>query len=101
MATVEYTRANAMKCMCVRCPVQASSSCVAEKSALLSAAMEVGMDAMPATADVPLLYCATGIAVCDDLDFAQRCICGDCAVFSENALTQMKYCKRGSAAKIG
>jgi hypothetical protein len=101
MAGVEFTRDNAMKCMCGKCPVQAQSACVAEKSAKLKMAMESGMDGMPAVVDVPGLYCANGVAACTDLDFSQRCICSGCLVYKENRLGQWKYCERGSAADVG
>lgn len=100
MASVEFTKDNVMKCICGKCPVQAESACIADKSGKLMAGMESGMDEMPAPADVPGLYCSTGVASCDDLDFSQDCICPGCPVHVENGLTQWKYCERGSAAEI-
>ncbi|MHB1323795.1 MAG: DUF2769 domain-containing protein [Coriobacteriia bacterium] len=52
--------------------------------------------------DVPRLYCAAGLATCDDLDFDKDCQCPKaCHVYRENDLAQWKYCMRGSAAEIG
>lgn len=56
----------------------------------------------PMPGDVPRVYCATGTATCDDLDFDAQCQCPKtCAVYRENELTQWKYCQRGSASDIG
>lgn len=100
MPAVEFNTDNLMKCICTSCPVQAESPCAADKNAMLVDAME-SMDSMPAPDAVPGLYCSTGTAACDDLDFSKHCICPGCMVFTENALTQNKYCQRGSAATIG
>lgn len=101
MASVELTKDNALTCLCSKCPVQAESACVAEKTTSLMVAMEGEMEDMPSPADVPRVYCSTGVATCDDLDLSQICICGECPVFEENGLGQWKYCQRGSAASIG
>lgn len=56
----------------------------------------------PMPGDVPRVYCASGMATCDDLDFGQQCLCPKtCAVYRENQLDQWKYCQRGSATEIG
>jgi hypothetical protein len=102
-ATVEFTKENAMKCLCGQCPVQEESACVADKSAAMDAAMKAG-DAsmpMPSAADFARLYCANGKASCDDLDFTQTCICMECPVYGDNGLRGWKYCERGSAAEVG
>ena len=101
MAVVEFSKDNAMKCMCSTCPVQAASSCVADKNAKLAAAMTSGMEGMPAADEVAGVYCATGVASCDDLDLSMGCVCSTCAVFADNQLGQWKYCERGNAASIG
>jgi hypothetical protein len=101
MPIVEFTKDNAMKCLCGGCPVQTQSACVAEKSAALKAAMETGMEGMPTPDALAGLYCATGTAACDDLDFSQSCHCMSCPVYSDAGLTQWKYCERGAAAAIG
>ena len=101
MPSVEFTKDNALKCMCSKCPVQEKSACVAGKNAAMMKAMEEGMEGMPAASDVAGLYCSTGSATCGDLDVTQNCICSRCSVFSENGLTQWKYCERGNAEAIG
>jgi hypothetical protein len=101
MPSVEFNKDNMMKCICGQCPVQTESACVADKNAMVMSAMESGMEGMPAEDAVPGLYCSTGIAACDDLDFSKHCICPGCPVFTENGLAQNKYCERGSAATIG
>jgi hypothetical protein len=55
----------------------------------------------PPAADLPGLYCSSGVATCQDLDFDGICRCMGCVVYAENVLDQSKYCRRGSAAKIG
>lgn len=105
MPEVAFTKDNAMRCLCPRCPVQDGSACAAEKSAKLAAAMEAGSigtgDAMPTPTEFAGLYCSSGVATCDDLDFALQCICAGCDVFAENGLGQWKYCQRGAASAIG
>ena len=56
----EFTKDNALKCMCSKCPVQLESACVAGKNAAMVKAMEDGMEGMPAPSDIPGLYCSTG-----------------------------------------
>lgn len=97
MPDVEFSRDNVMKCMCGECPVQADSSCVADKNTGLEEAMTAGLDPMPAQDQVPGLYCSAGTASCTDLNFAELCICGECAVFIDNKLGGWKYCEQGAA----
>jgi hypothetical protein len=101
VVSVEFTKDNATKCLCGGCPVQKDSVCVAQKQAALGAAMEGETDGMPSAADLPRLYCATGVATCGDLDFAETCQCMHCPVYRENGLDQWKYCERGAAMSIG
>jgi hypothetical protein len=102
-ATVGFTEGNVTRCICGQCPVQEDSSCVADKNAALAEAAEAGGESkpMPAAADVPALYCATGVASCDDLDLSQTCICMECPVYDDNSLRGLKYCEGGSAAEVG
>lgn len=101
MTSVDFTKDNMMSCLCGGCPVQAESACVAEKSAALTSELDASSATMPAAAAVPGLYCATGVAACDDLDFTQTCSCPQCPVYAANALTQWKYCERGDASSLG
>lgn len=43
------------------------------------------MEAIPVfePEEFPWLYCATGEASCDDLNFEEECICRDCKVWKE------------------
>ncbi len=64
--------------------------------------MGPGAMGAPMPGDVPRLYCAAGLATCDDLDFDLDCQCPKtCQVYRENDLAQWKYCMRGSTAEIG
>ena len=99
MPDVPYTRKNASACRCYACPVQTSSPCAQGKVADVYATLATSEP--PAAADLPGMYCATGVAVCTDLDFEKMCQCMGCAVYLESGLDQWKYCKRGSASEIG
>jgi hypothetical protein len=128
MARVEFSQTNVMKCICTECPVQAESACATRKNTAFMTAMDAGAagvkagmagaatestgdaamspgpagtDWTPTPDEVATLYCASGVAGCADLDFSKVCICRQCPVFSDNALTQLKYCERGDAAAIG
>jgi hypothetical protein len=56
---------------------------------------------LPSAQDMPGLYCATGKAICDDLDYSQSCSCPTCGVWVDNRLDSLKYCGQGSASQIG
>ena len=51
--------------------------------------------------EFPWLYCATGKASCEDLNFKEECKCKDCKVYTENHLDKLDpvefYCKNGKA----
>jgi hypothetical protein len=95
---VPFTMANAGKCICGRCPVQANSQCVKEKLGKISEVMTPEKFVPEA---VPGLYCSSGMASCQDLDTSQNCICPGCPVFSEYSLDRGQptdhYCKNGQA----
>ena len=99
MPEVPYTKKTITQCLCYGCAVQEKSACAKEKDNAASDAFKKGE--LPAVADLPGLYCATGVATCTDLDFTGKCPCSDCAVYLENSIGQWKYCERGSAAQIG
>jgi hypothetical protein len=100
MPEVPLTAHNATRCLCYACPVQIDSACATAKYAAVSASLGADGD-MPPAADVPGMYCSSGLAVCDDLDFSGMCRCMGCDVYAEMGLDQWKYCQRGSAAQIG
>jgi hypothetical protein len=100
---VEYNQENATLCMCTKCPVQAESACARQKVALMEAMMQKGMPEgmMPPPEDIPGLYCATGVAVCKDLDTSKMCICTTCSVWEKcklaEGMPQGYFCKDGKA----
>jgi hypothetical protein len=99
MPEIAYNQENAGICLCYDCPVQTKSTCAQGKYAPISAT--VGTVDPPAAADLPGLYCASGVAACDDLDFSKTCQCMVCTVYDDNALARSKYCEEGSASKVG
>lgn len=100
MPDVRFTQHNAERCLCYACPVQKDSPCASAKHAAASGFLGGTGDAPPAS-EVPGVYCSSGLAVCDDLDFSGMCRCMSCDVYAENGLDQWKYCQRGTAALIG
>jgi hypothetical protein len=100
---VPYTQENATMCICTRCPVQTDSTCAREKIKLMEAMMAKGMPQgmMPPPADLPGLYCATGVATCKDLDLTRMCICAGCPVWEKCKLgdgtPRSYYCRDGKA----
>ena len=110
--SVQFTMDNVMKCQCGSCPVQGESQCAIDKMRSMKSMMPAdpsgGLEAQPMgqmmaprPEMVPGMYCSTGTASCGDLDFMQKCICPTCAVWQENDLGSMKYCRNGSAADNG
>lgn len=99
MPDVPYTRKNAALCRCYACPVQKDSACAQEKVSAVYATLTTADP--PPPAELPGMYCTTGVAVCNDLDFDGLCQCMSCAVYRINALDQWNYCQRGPASEIG
>ncbi len=95
---VPLSTANVSKCVCPKCPVQATSSCVSEKMARMG-------DAIKKTPlrpeDIPSVYCSAGKANCPDIDTKKPCICASCAVYSSYKLADGKpawrFCTAGAA----
>jgi len=100
MPDVPFTARNATRCLCYACPVQTESACAVAKYAAVSGSLSAD-DGLPAAADIPGMYCSSGLATCDDLDFSGMCRCMGCDVYAENGLDSWKYCQRGSAAQNG
>lgn len=95
---VTFTATNVGKCLCTKCPVQSKSQCVSTKLSTIGDALKqkpLNREAIPG------LYCSTGTATCNDINTKQSCLCGGCAVFSENKLDKCepvdKYCRDGRA----
>ncbi|RJQ50904.1 MAG: DUF2769 domain-containing protein [Actinobacteria bacterium] len=96
---VDFSRDNAMSCMCIACPVEKQSDCAHQK---MESMPEKPMQSdLPAPEEVPLVYCSQGMASCGDLDFSQQCICPTCNVWKSYGLAQYKYCKNGPASQMG
>lgn len=99
---VPYKAENINRCMCSECPVQADSDCTKEK--LQKSKQEMGkMPAgkVPNPEDVPGIYCSTGKARCQDLNFERQCICGSCEVWKDYNLKDVDpnnhFCQHGKA----
>jgi hypothetical protein len=81
-------------------PDASSMSGMPEMSSM--SGMPGGLDlTLPSAQDMPGMYCATGKAMCDDLDYDQGCDCPACAVWVDNHLDSLKYCSKGSASRVG
>jgi len=94
---VAFTVESVKKCICPVCPVQTGSKCVRGKASALTAALKAN-PLVPA--DIPGVYCATGVAECKDLSFKQACICASCPLYTEYKLKGRKpplyYCRDGA-----
>jgi hypothetical protein len=101
MPRVDYNLENMLKCVCCKCEVQTKSICAKEKTREIQKIEAKGLEAIPLfePEEFPWLYCATGKAHCDDLNFKENCKCKDCKVWKENKLDRTYpvefYCKDG------
>lgn len=97
-AKVPFVTANATRCMCPRCPVQAKSACVSGKVAGIKDALKRNPLKRE---DIPGVYCSTGTATCQDINTKQSCVCGACPVFAQYKLASGQpvgyYCRDGAA----
>lgn len=91
VAKVEYSQENIDKCWCGQCPVQIGSACA---KALYEASKNLAE--LPPPEQLGGLYCSTGKAICDDLEFVNLCNCPSCLVWAENGLSSNHYCKLGN-----
>ena len=99
---VPFTVANVNKCICVQCPVQTASQCIRDKKDRMKGTLaRIESGTLPEPDDLPGLYCATGVAACEDIDTTQMCICGDCPLWDEYTLLSGKplgyYCRKGKS----
>jgi hypothetical protein len=101
MKKVPFNKENAMKCICGNCPVQIQSECSAAKAGKIKEMMEKAEEKMPPSDEVPGLYCASGIAACEDLETDKVCICMQCPLWAEydlsSGLPVGYYCRDGEA----
>jgi len=62
---------------------------------------EIMQKKMPDPDIVPGMYCATGKAMCTDLDFEKMCQCNFCAIWKEKKLDEGEpmgyFCRDGEA----
>lgn len=96
--TIPFTRENAKKCICWKCPVQKDSQCIKKNEEKMG---EVMTTRFFEPQIVPGLYCSSGTASCKDIDASRPCICGGCEIYSNFRLNKSRpqghYCKNGSA----
>ncbi len=78
---VPFTAESVDKCMCGQCPVQQNSSCVKESDSKMEQAKKKNPMQRE---DIAGLYCASGKAFCNDLNFRTRCNCGTCSIFHDD-----------------
>ena len=103
MVKVDYNLKNMLNCICCKCKVQTRSDCAKERTDKIQKVEARGLEAIPRfePEEFPWLYCATGKANCDDLNFEEKCKCKECKVWIENNLEsadiQEYYCRDGKA----
>lgn len=103
---VPFTMENIKACVCYNCPVQIKSKCAMDKKKTgmeRMAKMEKGEAPMaaPKPEDLPGMYCATGAAICKDLNYNEACACPNCPVWEKYKLSgynpMVYYCRDGEA----
>lgn len=95
--SVPFVTENVTKCLCTKCPVQLSSTCVSSKLAKI----DETLNEFPLRPEnIPGVYCSSGIALCTDIQTEKNCLCGSCVIFPEynlfNVMPMGHYCKNGS-----
>jgi len=85
---VDFSMENIRRCLCLDCPVQRNSKCVADKKKIMLLITQQDLDsAMRMDTDrVPGVYCSTGRAICTDIDPHEECLCSECEVWLEHRL---------------
>lgn len=95
---VPFTRENAKKCLCWKCPVQKDSQCIKNNEEKMGDVMTTRFFEPHI---VPGLYCSSGTASCRDIDTNRPCICGGCEVYNSFRLSKNEpngyYCKNGAS----
>lgn len=99
---VPYASANINKCKCPQCPVQADSQYAQDKIKSSKPAMDkMSAGEVPNPEDVPGIYCSTGKARYQNLDFGRKCICGSCGIRKKYDLKDADpnnhFCQHGRA----
>jgi hypothetical protein len=97
---VLFVTQNIKDCKCPMCPVQSDSRCVKDETPKLQAAIKSGKPARPD--EIPVVYCNSGHATCNDLELDRSCICPTCPVYKEYGLSRSKpvmhFCRDGRPA---
>ncbi len=101
MVKIDFSVKNIKRCLCPGCPVQKESECAEGKRRIMIEIAYSSESGMYFERDrVPGMYCTTGKALCNDLDFSQTCECPKCPVWEEYGLKNEKimeyYCKYGT-----
>lgn len=102
MGKIEFNMENLKKCICTTCPVQADSACAKEKLMKMQEIMQEIEGEIKLDPEItPALYCASGRAVCTDLDFDQICQCNYCDIWKKNDLDNGEpmgyFCRDGES----
>ncbi|MDI9615644.1 DUF2769 domain-containing protein [Methanothermobacter sp.] len=87
---VDFSMENIRRCLCLECPVQSRSQCVADKKKIMLLITQQDLDsAMRMDTDrVPGVYCSIGEAICRDIDPHEECLCSGCEVWREHRLSE-------------
>ncbi|REE25250.1 uncharacterized protein DUF2769 [Methanothermobacter defluvii] len=90
---VDFSMKNIRRCLCLDCPVQRNSRCVADKKKIMLLITQQDLDsAMRMDTDrVPGVYCSTGRAICTDIDPHEECLCSECEVWLEHSWVMVRY----------
>ena len=89
MGSVEKSKENLGKCICMKCPSY-TFSC---KTELLPGVMDAMKGDISKVDHVESLFCAFGRSTC--VTNKKGCICGGCKVYKENKLSNLYYCLGG------
>lgn len=99
---VPFVGENISRCKCPDCPVQADSQCAQDKIKTSREAMEyMPAGSVPKSEPIPGVYCSSGKAQCQDLNFDRQCICDSCEVWKDynlkDACPDDDFCQHGRA----
>lgn len=95
MNKVHYDERNFELCHCPSCKVDQASECVQKR--LLR---ETELRELPDKNEVARVYCASGAATCEGLDFEKQCQCPNCEVWYSYDIPTQYFCKKGAAEEI-
>lgn len=94
MVKIDFSVKNIKRCLCPACPVQKESECAEGKRRIMLEIAYSSESGMYFERDrVPGMYCTTGKALCEDLNFNKDCQCQNCPVYKEYGLKNRYFCK--------